>query len=57
MNKVIIKEYVEKNYIHKDVIRKILETYEKKEITYKNVVKFYETLKKQVEETKDGDKQ
>ena len=57
MNKVIIKEYVEKNYIHKDVIRKILETYEKKEITYKNVVKFYETLKKQVEVTKDGDKQ
>lgn len=56
MNKVISREYVEKNYIHKDIIRKILKKYEKKEITYKNVAKFYEEIKKQVEVTEDANK-
>lgn len=56
MNKVISREYIEKNYIHKDIIRKILKKYEKKEITYKIVVEFYKEIKKQVEDTEDANK-
>lgn len=53
MNKVISREYVEQNYIHKDIIREILEKHGKRPMTDENVVKFYKSLKKLVEETKD----
>jgi len=46
MNKVISREYVEKNYIHKDVIREILNKYGKKPMVEKNVVRFYRELEK-----------
>jgi len=51
MNKVISREYVEKNYIHKDVIREILKKHGKKPITEQNIVRFYKELEKQVEKT------
>jgi len=57
MNKVISREYVEKNYIHKDVIREILNKHGKKPMTDENVVRFYKEIEKQVEETKDVNKQ
>ena len=50
MNPVISREYVEKNYIHKDVIREILNKYGKKPMTEANVVKFYKKIEEQVEE-------
>ena len=57
MNLVISREYVEKNYIKKDVIRQILKKHGKKPITEQNVIRFYKELEKQVEETNDGNKQ
>ena len=57
MNKVISREYVEKNYIHKDVIKEILNKYGKKPMVENNVVRFYRELEKQVEETSDVNKQ
>lgn len=50
MNKVISREYVEQNYIHKDVIREILEKHGKKPMTEVNVVNFYKSLEKLVED-------
>ena len=64
MNKVISREYVEKNYIHKDTIKKLLKRAEKEyensgESTEYNVHKNYlyhriGILKELLEETKDG---
>lgn len=57
MNKVISREYVEKNYIHKDTLKAILEEYGKKPMYEENVVSFYKTLEKLLEETEDVNKQ
>lgn len=53
MNKVISREYVEKNYIHKDILNKVLEKYACKSLEDYIVIEFYQELKKLVEETKD----
>lgn len=50
MNPVISREYVEKNYIHKDIIREILNKYGGKPMTEENVVRFYKKIKDQVED-------
>ena len=50
-NKVIAKEYVDKNYIHKDVIREIVKkyAYTKVDDTDK-ILAFYQEIKSKVEE-------
>lgn len=51
MNKVISREYVEKNYIHKDKMRKLiqdkayLDTYNFKTIAVKDIEEFLEETK------------
>ena len=53
MNKVISREYVEKNYKHKDILNKVLEKYACKPIEDYIVIEFYQELKELVEDTKD----
>lgn len=57
MNKVISREYVEKNYIHKDVLREILKDYANNLPTFENAIRFYRELEKLVEGTEDANKQ
>lgn len=62
MNKVISREYVEKNYIHKDIIKEKLEKIEENLTEQPEIIcEFedwaqYHILKELLEETKDVNK-
>lgn len=51
MNELPIKEYIEKNYIHKDKIKEILDKYGKTHIEdgYR-IIQFYKELEKLLED-------
>ena len=50
-NKVIAKEYVDKNYVHKDVIREILKKYANTEVDDTDkIIAFYREIKEKVED-------
>ena len=50
-NKVIAKEYVDKNYIHKDVIREILKKYAHTKVDDTDkIIAFYQEIKSKVED-------
>ena len=51
MNKVIAKEYVDKKYIEKDVIREILKKYAHTEVDDTDkIIAFYQEIKQKVED-------
>ena len=50
-NKVIAKEYVDKNFVHKDVIREILKKYAHTEVgNVDKIIAFYRKIKEKVED-------